>query len=96
MGDLRKPKKHIAIDDERVMEINGSDDENDKRELQIRKMYECISELTPNNKAIILLELEDIPQTTIAEMQGMAHGALRTRLSRIRNSLLKCITNEKR
>ena len=42
-----------------------------------------------------LLELEDVPQATIADMQGIAHGALRTRLSRIKNSLLKCITHEK-
>ncbi len=46
-------------------------------------------------EAIILLELEEVPQATIAKIQRMAHGALRTRLSRIRNSLLKCITNGK-
>ena len=94
LNDLRKSKTFISIN-ERAMETNTNDDENNNRELQIKRLYKCIEKLTRNNKAIILLELENIPQATIAEMQGMAHGALRTRLSRIRNSLLKCITNEK-
>ena len=95
LSDLRKPKRHVAIN-EAVMETDLNDnDENEKRASQIKKMYECINKLAPNNKAIILLELEDVPQATIADMQGIAHGALRTRLSRIKNSLLKCITHEK-
>jgi len=94
LSDLRKSKKFISIN-ERAIEANSNDDENMEIASQIKKMYKCIDKLTRHNKAIILLELEDIPQATIAEMQGIAYGALRTRLSRIRNSLLKCITNEK-
>jgi RNA polymerase sigma-70 factor (ECF subfamily) len=92
LGDLRKPKKAIRLNEE-AMNTNESDVDNSKTELQLKKMYECVGKLTPINKAIVLLELEDIPQATIAEMQGMAHGALRTRLNRIKKSLLKCITN---
>ena len=94
LGDLRKSKKNIRID-ESYTGINSTVEEEEKRESQITKMYKCIDKLTPGNKSIVLLELEDIPQATIAEMQGIAHGALRTRLSRIRNLLIKCITNEK-
>lgn len=94
LGDLRKPKKDMRID-ESYTGINSTVEEEEKRESQIKKMYKCIDKLTPGNKSIVLLELEDIPQATIAEMQGIAHGALRTRLSRIRNLLIKCITNEK-
>jgi RNA polymerase sigma-70 factor (ECF subfamily) len=92
---LRKPKKHVPIN-EAILENDVTDGNSEQRDTQIKKMYQCIHKLTPNNKAIILLELEDVPQSEIAEMQGIAYGALRTRLSRIRNSLLKCITNEKR
>ncbi|MEQ5790720.1 sigma-70 family RNA polymerase sigma factor [Muricauda sp. NFXS6] len=95
LGDLRKPKKLVPIN-EAVLETGATDGKSDKREAQIKRMYQCIDKLSPTNKAIILLELEEVPQAAIAEMQGIAHGALRTRLSRIRNSLLKCITNEKR
>ncbi len=93
LSDLRNTNKFISID-EKEMKIKDNDNDDDK-EHQIKKMYQCINQLTPNNKAIVLLELEDIPQAKIAEVQGMAHGALRTRLNRIRQSLLKCITNGK-
>ncbi len=95
LGDLRKSSKHTQIN-ENILETDWTDAESENLEVKIKKMYQCINQLTQNNKAIILLELEDTPQATIAETLGIAHGALRTRLSRIRQSLLKCITNEKR
>lgn len=95
LGDLRKSSKHNQIN-ENILETDLTDDENQKQEVSIEKMYHCIDQLTAANKTIILLELEETPQATIAETVGVAHGALRTRLSRIKQSLLKCITNEKR
>ncbi|NMM50779.1 RNA polymerase sigma factor [Marinigracilibium pacificum] len=94
LGDLRNSKKEIQID-EGIRSIDSTTEENEKQENQIKKMHNCINKLTQINKAIIVLELEEVPQATIAEMLGFSHGSLRTRLSRIRNSLLKCITNGK-
>lgn len=94
LNDLRKTKKRIQINDN-IPDTASTIEEHEKRDAQIKKMYACINKLTLANKAMILLELEEVPQAIIAEMQGIAHGALRTRLSRIRKSLLKCITNEK-
>jgi len=94
LDNLRKSKKHTPIN-ERILETDLIDDENESKEVQIERMYQCIDQLTENNKTIILLELEETPQAAIAETLGVAHGAIRTRLSRIRQSLLKCITNEK-
>ncbi|MBS2101142.1 RNA polymerase sigma factor [Carboxylicivirga linearis] len=94
LSDLRKSCKHTQIN-ESILEDTFTDIDNENKEVPIEKMYQCIDRLTPNNKTIILLELEETPQATIAETMGVAHGALRTRLSRIRQSLLKCITNEK-
>ena len=94
LGDLRKSKKHIQIN-ESILGAPETPNENEIKDGQLTKMYDCINQLNQNNKAIILLELEEIPQATIAETMGLAHGALRTRLSRIRQALLKCITNEK-
>ena len=93
LGDLRKTKKLVQIN-EMMPEVDPGDDDKEKQEVQIKKLYKCINQLTKNNKSIILLELEEVPQATIAETLGIAHGTLRTRLSRIRKSLLKCITNE--
>lgn len=92
LSDLRKSKKNIPIN-EAILKDNESDDDIQKQESRLHKMYGCIDQLTEQNKALILLELEDVPQATIAETVGLAHGTLRTRLSRIRKSLLKCITN---
>ena len=94
LGDLRKSRKSITINEDLLSNGSYGDNKNDD-EKNIKKMYHCIDQLNEQNKALILLELENIPQTTIADTVGLAHGTLRTRLSRIRKSLLKCITNGK-
>lgn len=94
LSDLRKTKQHIQISDKLVVSTN-TESEYTKKEEQLTQMYRCISQLTQNNRAIILMELEEIPQLEIAETMGLKHGTLRTRLNRIRESLLKCITNGK-
>jgi RNA polymerase sigma-70 factor (ECF subfamily) len=94
LGDLRKSRKSITINEDLLSNSSYDDNKNDN-EKNIKKMYHCIDQLNEQNKALILLELENIPQTTIADTVGLAHGTLRTRLSRIRKSLLKCITNGK-
>ncbi|GGG45097.1 DNA-directed RNA polymerase sigma-70 factor [Croceivirga lutea] len=93
LGDLRKAKKQVPLNETYLAATESSESQNTNA--QIQKMYSCIEQLTANNKTIILMELEDIPQATIAETLGMAHGSLRTRLTRIRQSLLKCIQNGK-
>jgi RNA polymerase sigma factor (sigma-70 family) len=94
LGDLRKSRKSITINEDLLSNSVYDDNKNDD-EKNIKKMYHCIDQLNEQNKALILLGLENIPQTTIADTVGLAHGTLRTRLSRIRKSLLKCITNGK-
>ncbi|WP_442267283.1 RNA polymerase sigma factor [Tenacibaculum sp. ZS6-P6] len=94
LGDLRKINKNIPIN-ENVLSDHTNDDNTNNTEKHIKQMYHCIDLLNEQNRALILLELENIPQATIAETVGLAHGTLRTRLSRIRKSLLKCIKNGK-
>jgi RNA polymerase sigma-70 factor (ECF subfamily) len=94
LSDLRKPKKTMPL--ERVIVPDQIDEKNSENtSAQLKKKHQCIDQLNHQNKTLILMELEDIPQAEIAETTGLKHGTLRTRLSRIRQSLLKCITNEK-
>ncbi len=93
LSDLRKKRKHKPID-ERAMLASTEEHEKDDKD-QIAKMYRCIDQLTEQNRILILMELENIPQQSIAETVGLAHGSVRTRLSRIRKALLKCINHEK-
>ncbi|MGB2087318.1 MAG: RNA polymerase sigma factor [Psychroflexus salarius] len=94
LSDLRQSKKNIPVN-ENVLSNTPDDTSNDNEADHIKKMYHCIDQLNEQNKALIILELENIPQATIADTVGLAHGTLRTRLSRIRKSLLKCIKNGK-
>ncbi|MBA3986048.1 MAG: RNA polymerase sigma factor [Flavobacteriales bacterium] len=94
LGDLRKTRKSVTINED-LLSNSSNDDNYDNDEDNIRKMYHCIDQLNEQNRALILLELENILQSTIADTVGLAHGTLRTRLSRIRQSLLKCIKNGK-
>lgn len=94
LSDLRSYKNNIPINDD-LMLTQKSNDFEIEDEIKIQKMYQCIDQLNEQSKTLILMELEDIPQITIADTVGLAHGTLRTRLSRIRKSLLKCITNGK-
>lgn len=66
-----------------------------KKEQQFHSMYKCIDKLLPLSKSIILLELEQLPQKDIAEIMGMTHEALRTRIHRIKSQLSKCVKNGK-
>ncbi|MEM6396617.1 MAG: RNA polymerase sigma factor [Bacteroidota bacterium] len=92
LAALKKSRKHASIDD-RIVGMVDKPIQTEDREYKLSKMYRCIDQLTIQNKNLILLELEDIPQATIAETLGLAHGAVRTRLSRIRKALLKCMTH---
>ena len=95
LADLRKIKKKSTVD-VTILASDAMEPELRDEEDQIAKMYHCIDQLTENNKALILMELEGMPQATIATTVGIAHGSIRTRLSRIRKALLNCITHEKR
>lgn len=94
LSNLRKHKINVPISDN-ILATTKTENSNEENDINIQKMYQCIEQLSEQNKVLILLELEDIPQNTIAETLGLAHGTIRTRLRRIKKLLLKCITNGK-
>jgi RNA polymerase sigma-70 factor (ECF subfamily) len=95
LGQLRKDKKKIKnIRLETASDYIDSESEIDKEQM-LSKLYACINKLSETNKAIILLELEDLPQNEIASIMGISHEALRTRIHRIKNQLSKCAKNDK-
>ena len=69
------------------------DTSNDGSDINL--LYQCIEELKPINKAIILLYLEDKSNEEISEITGLSRTNISTRLNRIRKQLKKCmIKNE--
>ena len=63
----------------------------DHSEVQLNQMHQCISNLKAENKSIILLELEGLPQKEIADIMGLSHETIRVRIHRIKNELIKCV-----
>ncbi|MCX2839072.1 sigma-70 family RNA polymerase sigma factor [Salinimicrobium sp. MT39] len=89
LQELRK-KKVVPLEiDLASHEIISSNND----EIRYKKMYECINKLSADNKTIIFLELEEVPQAEIAEITGYSHQAIRTRIHRIKEQLSKCVTD---
>lgn len=97
LSTLRAKKhKHLPLN-EIPATLTAYNDElaDSNHRSSINDLYRCINLLTHHNKALIFMQLEQIPQETIAATAGLKHGALRTRLNRIRQSLLKCLNHGK-
>lgn len=91
--ELRK-KKTVDLSNHLIHLEEPSEITTDNKQTQLKKLYSCISRLKPENKSIILLELEGLPQKSIAEITGLSHEAIRVRIHRIKNKLTKCVNND--
>jgi RNA polymerase sigma factor (sigma-70 family) len=87
----RKKDKNLQIDN---LQVSASNDDSTEKEDMLVQLYKCIDKLSSINKAIILLELEGLPQIEISEIMGVKHEAIRTRIHRIKQQLTKCVHNE--
>lgn len=87
----RKSPKSIQIEN---VQLADSTSNSTDREDMLLQLYQCINKLTSTNKAIIILELEGLPQIEISEIIGIKHEAIRTRIHRIKTQLTKCANNE--
>lgn len=73
------------IEDEIEENLHHTKEEN------LNSLYACIEQLSKDNKSIILLELEGVPQKDIAAIMGINHEAIRVRIHRIKTELTKCV-----
>lgn len=89
-----RKKKRYLLKEEFLNKVTAeNEDQSNLKEQQFKKMYQCIAQLSPSNKSIILMELEGLSQKEIAEVMGMKHAAIRTRIHRIKSQLSKCVTH---
>ncbi|WP_298901064.1 RNA polymerase sigma factor [uncultured Psychroserpens sp.] len=91
--ELRK-KKTIGISDHLNHLEQPLENTSANMDIKLKQLYSCIGCLKPENKSIILLELEGLPQKEIAEITGLSHEAIRVRIHRIKNELTKCVKND--
>lgn len=90
LQELRK-KKYLTLKIDLPTDTSSNPMEVEDR---FESMYRCIDKLNSENKTIILLELESIPQNEIAEIIGISHSAIRIRIHRIKEQLSNCVSNE--
>ena len=64
---------------------------NPMLEEQLNKMYGCIGRLEEAEKLIILLLLEGVEYSEIAEVVGISENTLRVRIHRIKKTLATCV-----
>ncbi len=62
---------------------------------KLSKMYNCIQQLDPTSKLIIMMVLEDLPYDKIAAVIEITEETLRVRIHRIKIKLTKCVQNGK-
>ncbi len=94
LAALRKEKKKRSSIKLENVQISDETSNSANKERMLSQLYACINKLTVSNKAIILLELEGLPQQEIATIMGLKHEAIRTRIHRIKNQLTKCVHHE--
>ncbi|HMO33108.1 MAG TPA: RNA polymerase sigma factor [Lacibacter sp.] len=87
---LRKPsaKKEIKTEQLPDLAAEGYDPVVEER---LKKMYGCIQQLDETGKMIILMVLEGLEYTAIAEVAGIREDTLRVRIHRIKKQLSICV-----
>lgn len=88
----RKKKENTTELNQQLIQPEAED--HMTKQAQMAQMYACINQLKAEQKSIILLELEGIPQKEIAEVMGLTHEAVRVRIHRIKNKLTNCVQHE--
>jgi len=86
---LRKNAKQST----KSLSFDVSDDLADAstiKEQQLQALYSCIHKLKDDDKTIILLTLEKMPQKEIAAFTGITHEAIRVKIHRIKQQLIQC------
>lgn len=75
------------------LSVDLPDEDRAGIEPQVQLLYKCIAELPEINRIIISLELEDVPQTDIAQIVGLSENNVRVRIHRIKALLTHKMNN---
>ncbi|MCU0351837.1 MAG: RNA polymerase sigma factor [Flavobacterium sp.] len=84
----KKTKKEITTD---TFPILLSESYSEEKDVQLKKMYDCIQKLDETGKIIILMVLEGFEYDKISDVVGIKEESLRVRIHRIKKSLTECV-----
>lgn len=83
--------KKVMPDESKIRHSKSVEEEY--KETNTQKLYQAISELTEINRIIISLTLEGVDQKQIADVTGLTHANVRTRVHRIKEELYQKLNN---
>ncbi|EHO11045.1 RNA polymerase sigma factor [Myroides odoratimimus] len=83
--------KKVMPDENKIRQSKSVEEEY--KETNTQKLYQAISELTEINRIIISLTLEGVDQKQIADVTGLTHANVRTRVHRIKEELYQKLNN---
>lgn len=87
----RDNNKILFVDELFTIDTNSLIETSEEDIFKINQLYNCIEQLDPVNKAIILLSLDEKSNSEIAEIIGITRTNVSTRLTRIREQLKQCM-----
>jgi RNA polymerase sigma factor (sigma-70 family) len=87
---LRKPSVKKEIKTEQLPDV-AAEAYSPVQEERLKKMYSCIQQLDETGKMIILMVLEGLEYSSIAEVVGLSEDTLRVRIHRIKKQLSNCV-----
>jgi len=85
-ASFRKEQKGVPLP-----EVPAEASEDDK-EQKLKKMYACIQLLDEVSRTIVLMMLDGVEYSEIADITGIKEETLRVRIHRIKLNLTKCVS----
>jgi RNA polymerase sigma-70 factor, ECF subfamily len=89
---LRRQKNFITSFAPATLPVHAIDTDSAKEE-QFQQMHTAIEQLSPVEKAIVMLYLEDKPYDEMEDILGISQGNLRVKMSRIKDKLRQLTKN---
>lgn len=85
---LRKKKDFITYYEPLCLPVHFSNDDSGQAdEERLKKLYECIGQLSQVEKAIVMLYMEDHSYDEMKDILGITPGNLRVKMTRIKEKL---------
>ena len=92
--EVRRKKRAHEIQEHFHHLGQTNSNEKIKLEQKIKRLLECVNQLKPVEKSIMLLYLEELSYEEIAAVIGISSSNVGTKINRIKPKLLKCIKSK--
>jgi RNA polymerase sigma-70 factor (ECF subfamily) len=95
ISDIRRQKNRIrGIGIENIADEIQDEEYNREKEEQLRQLYSAIGQLSPIEKALVMLYLEDKSYDEMEDILGINQNNLRVKMNRVKEKLRKLTTQE--